>query len=299
VPTSRISPVYAHTHNALLSFLREKLPPGDPLPVQAELAVISGASRTTIHRILRSLKKSGLLEGAGGGMRLARRPLNKDFLPQPQLLSRREHVEKSLMNMLIEGRLRPGERFSELALARQHDVTTGTIREALLRLSHLGVLHKSERKQWTVARIDAEMINELMDVRILIETYALKNYFRKGEPAQRVEFLRIQAETQQLADAAQADREKFFQLDTQLHNAILESAHNRYLTSNFQFTSFPIQIQFLHHDFDGTLQRIGLNEHLARLAAISAGDRARSLELLEDHLETARQTLLKFESHAP
>ena len=79
---------------------------------------------------------------------------------QPRNLSRREAVEQSLMQMLVQGRLRPGERFSELALARQHKVTTVTIREALLRLASLGVFTKVVRKQGEVTRIDAAAIKK-------------------------------------------------------------------------------------------------------------------------------------------
>src|SRR5688572_4997055 len=123
MPVARLSPLYAHTHNSLLDLFRAEVAPEDRLPAQAELAQRSGASRTTVHRILRSLKKTGVVEEGDDGMRLARRPTQKDFLPQPRALSRREEVERSLIQMLIQGRLKPGERFSELALARQHDVT--------------------------------------------------------------------------------------------------------------------------------------------------------------------------------
>jgi GntR family transcriptional regulator, transcriptional activator for L-galactonate catabolism len=295
MPRSRVSPVYAHTHNALLDLFRVDLRPEERLPVQAELAAKSGASRTTVHRILRSLKRAGVVSESADGMRLSRRPAQKDFLPQPRTLSRREEVEQSLMQMLVQGRLKPGERFSELALARQHNVTTGTIREALLRLAGLGVFTKSVRKQWEVSRIDSGIINELIDVRILIETYALRRYFVRGAPL-REKFKVICEDTRKLAQSAQPDKQEFFRLDADLHRTILESGHNRYLAEQFRFISFPIQIQFLHQGFDADFQRLGLGQHLAILEAIVAGKETEALKLLEHHLEEARRTLLKFEA---
>jgi DNA-binding GntR family transcriptional regulator len=295
VPPNPISPLYARTHNALLDFLRKDRTVDTLLPVQAELAEQFGASRTTVHRVLRSLKKTGLIDETADGIRLKRRPTQKDFLPQPRSLSRREEVEQSLIQMLVQGRLKPGERFSELALARQHEVTTGTVREALLRLAGLGVFKKSERKQWEVAKVDAEMINELADIRTLIELYALKRYFRR-RPRASERFVRIYEATRKLAASRESDREAFFRLDAELHRAILESGHNRYLADQFRFTSFPIQIQFLHSAFDAELQGIGLAQHLAILDAIVKGDEKEALRQLENHLEEARHTLLKFEA---
>ena len=295
MPPARVSPVYAHTHNALLDLFRAELGPEGLLPVQAELAERSGASRTTIHRILRSLKRAGIVNDAADGIRLSRRPTKKDFLPQPRNLSRREAVEQSLMHMLVQGRLRPGERFSELALARQHKVTTVTIREALLRLASLGVFNKVVRKQWEVTRIDAAAINELVDVRILIETYAMRRYFQRGAPL-RERFKVIYEETRKLAGTANPDRKEFFRLDADLHRTILESGQNRYLADQFRFTSFPIQIQFLHRGFDAKLQRLGLGQHLALLAAIVGDNEEEALAQLENHLGEARRTLLKFEA---
>ena len=288
-----ISPVYAHTQNALLDILTSELAPGDKVPVQHQLADRCGASRTTVYRILDSLKNSGLLAKAGGGMVLQRRPTRSDFLPQPRVLSRREAVEQSLTEMLLEGRLKPGERFAELTLARLLHVTTGTIREALLRLSRLGVFVKSARKQWSVTSIDAAMINELMDVRVLVETFAMRRYFRNPTPERHAVFAQILEATSRLAASPRPDRQAFFRLDRELHGAILASAANRYLAENFQFISFPIQIQLLHHRFDRELQDLGTAQHIDILRAITEGREREAMARVEKHLDLARDTLLR------
>jgi DNA-binding GntR family transcriptional regulator len=289
--SGRPSPVYARAHNRLLLLLSQEIPLGGRLPVQTKLAERCGASRTTIHHLLGNLQKLGLVS-AERNLRLLRLPLKKDFLPEPRILSRREEVEQAIMTMLVEGRLKPGARFSELGLARTHGVTTGTIREALLRLARLGVFTKSDRKQWQVAKIDEAMLNEMMDLRGVYELFALTRYFqidRSPGP-----FVRLLAEMKKLARMDPIPRDAFFRLDRDLHRTILTAAQNRYLGANFQFLSFPLHFQLLHHGFGPKLLRKGLLEHLALLRAIVAGDRKRSLISLKKHLETARHTLLGF-----
>jgi GntR family transcriptional regulator, transcriptional activator for L-galactonate catabolism len=294
-----VSPLFAQTQNGLLELLRTELQLGDRLPTQTILATRFDAGRTTIHRILTVLKTSGVIGVAHRGcMVLKRYPTKTDFLPQPLVLSRREGVEQSLISMLVNGRLRPGERFSELALSHEHGVTTGTVREALLNLSRLGVFTKAARKQWTVAQIDGEMIKELMDIRILIESFALSCFFRRSSRPFEV-FLGIRLETQKLAQSPNPDRKTFFRLDDELHRAILACANNRYLTNNFQFISFPIQFQFSHYKFSSELQKLGVAQHLALLDAIIRDDEQASLLELRRHLETAQRTLLDLSSSSP
>jgi DNA-binding GntR family transcriptional regulator len=123
------SSLNSHAHNTLLAFFTAELKIGQRLPAQEDLARRCGASRTTIHRILEMLKKARLLRlKKHDGLFLARRPQRRDFLPQPNALSRREEVEQKLIDMLVRGQFHPGEFFSELALAKQCGVTTGTVR---------------------------------------------------------------------------------------------------------------------------------------------------------------------------
>jgi DNA-binding GntR family transcriptional regulator len=285
-------PLYAHVHNALLSYLRSELKIGDRLPIQSELSRLCGAKRTTMHRVLGTMRKHKLLERDGGRFRLTRQPLKGDFLPCPSALSRRESVEQSLLAMLVNGDLRSGQRFSELSLARKLSVTTVTIREALLRLSKIGILSKSERQQWSVVKMDEKFVNDFMDIRVLVESFALERYFR-GDHAQRQKFERIFQETKTLSNAARIDRGEFFRLDRELHETILQGADNRCLLEHFLYASFPIQLQYLHRELNQAFLRNALSEHLSILRAIHRHDARAALNCLSKHLVVSRKTLLK------
>ena len=214
-------------------------------------------------------------------------------MPEPKSLSRRDSVEQDIIKKLLTGELKPGDRFSELSLARAQRVTTGTIREALLRLSGLGIFMKPVRKQWQVTQIDVPMFNELMDLRVLLESFALSRYFQQKNRS-REPFSGLLIEMKRLARNKRALRNDFFRLDRELHRAILEAGGNRYLAEHFQFISFPIQIQFLHRSFSPNLLQLGLAQHLALLEAIVEDKEENALVQLEIHLQSARQVLLSF-----
>lgn len=292
--------LYAHTHNSLLSYLSRELKVGERLPSQADLSDICEVSVTTIHRILRTLKKGDLFCGNGEGLELRRIPKKKDYLPEPQALSRRDEVEQSLVEMVINGKFKAGQSFSELSLAREHDVTTGTIREVLLSLTRLGIFTKQARKQWRMIEVDDKIVNELMDLRILMESFALRRFFSlPRNPAVAGEFRRIYHETLRASRRKNADAEDFVRLDRELHQTILTGADNRYLKEYSQYISFPIQFQFLRHAFNEKLINFGTADHLRILRAINAQEAKKAVERLEEHLEHARETLLGLALRAP
>jgi DNA-binding GntR family transcriptional regulator len=290
------SPLYTHAQNALLNILRAEIPVNEPLPIQEDLAKRLNTSRTTVHRILKAFKRSGLLKNQKGSFVMKRLVFKKDYLPEPAALTRREMVERSLIEKLVRQDLRPGDRFSELALAREYEVTTVTIREALLSLSHLGVFSKTARKQWTVVAIDAQMINELMDLRILLETFALGRYFQKPSPM-REAFIQIRKKMQECAAIINQQPfvapKDFLDLDKEFHNLILGAGRNRYLVEEMEFIYFPMHSQFVRHNEWGQERfKLAATEHITILDAVIAGDKAEAVNQLQAHLEHSRQRWL-------
>jgi DNA-binding GntR family transcriptional regulator len=290
------SPLFTHAQNALLDILRAEVSLKEPLPTQEQLAKRIDTSRTTVHRILKAFKKGGLLKVHEGSLVLKRLILKKDYLPEPAALTRREFVERSLIEKLVRQQLRPGDRFSELALAREYKVTTVTIREALLSLAHLGIFSKVARKQWTVVAIDGQMISELMDLRILLETFALGRYFQSPSPM-REAFILIREKMQDCAARINQQPfvapKDFLALDKEFHNLILGSGRNRYLVEEMQFIYFPMHSQFIRQrEWEPERFRLAITEHTAILDAIITGDKTEALSKLQTHLEHSRQRWL-------
>jgi DNA-binding GntR family transcriptional regulator len=285
-----MTPLCAHTQNAILRILRDEFVVGQPLLARNALAKRCGTSRTTIHRVLADLVTDGLLKNADGILSLQRNPADDDFLPEPENLSRVDEVEGRIMEKLAAGGLRPGMQFSELELAREFGVTTVTIREALLRLVRLGAFKKPARKQWQVVRIDRRMLDELMDLRVLHETYALERCFR--DLTSHSPFFRKQLEdTKALASSLQPDGQLFLALDDEFHRQIIIRSGNRYLIEGFEFVSFLIRLQFFQQHLPAIASMRAVNEHVGMLEAIVAGDLPAALSRLRLHLDAARDIL--------
>jgi len=79
-----------------------------------------------------------------------------------------------LREMVVAGRLRSGERLNEVALAGALGISRGPLREAIARLTSEGLLTSVTNRGSYVRVFTDEQLRELYEVRIALETHALR-----------------------------------------------------------------------------------------------------------------------------
>ena len=82
---------------------------------------------------------------------------------------------------IFEFRLIPGERFTEGEIAARMNVSRTPVREALYRLQQEGYLEVLFRAGWRVRPLDFAQLDELYDVRIVLELAAVKKLTEQPE----------------------------------------------------------------------------------------------------------------------
>jgi DNA-binding GntR family transcriptional regulator len=86
--------------------------------------------------------------------------------------TRREEVAEAIRRGLLTGELTPGQRIKEVELAATLNVSRPTLREALHELIHEGALVQEPYKGIRVAQISPEVVLDLAEVRVSLETVA-------------------------------------------------------------------------------------------------------------------------------
>ena len=81
---------------------------------------------------------------------------------------------------IFDFRLMPGTRFSENQVARRARVSRTPVREALFRLEREGYLEVHSKSGWSVRPLDFEQIDQLYDVRIVLESAAVRRLCAGG-----------------------------------------------------------------------------------------------------------------------
>ena len=88
---------------------------------------------------------------------------------------------QALRRDIIFGRLAPGERLRLEPLKKRYDVSVTTLREVLNRLVSEGFVVAEGQRGFEVAPVSDANLQELAELRILLESHALAESFRAGD----------------------------------------------------------------------------------------------------------------------
>ena len=200
----------------------------------------------------------------------------------PQLLKSRLYGQ--LLVDIIIGRLAPGERLDEQALAQRYDGGLAGIREALARLALEGLVLRRARVGTMVAPLNLTEARDAFAARALVEVECASLAARHANDADiRVIFETLDAGEQAIA---KHDARALAAMDEAFHVAVAQASHNRVLAK---------MVMSLHHQtarfWLTTMREPSLAESRAALAqhrvlaeAIAAHDVARAEAAMREAL---------------
>jgi DNA-binding GntR family transcriptional regulator len=84
---------------------------------------------------------------------------------------------------LLNGRFEPGQRLKLVSLGERFDVSLSVVREALTRLAEQGLVVANPQRGFSVRSLSVEDLADLTQVRVQIETLALRQSFERGDLA--------------------------------------------------------------------------------------------------------------------
>ncbi len=291
---SRPNNVFKSATNRFMDLLAAADPGGD-LASEAELTRALDASRTTVRRVLRHAVATGVLCESEGVRHKARPPTHADYFDDSQISSRPQIIERTLMAMILDGRLCPGERLSEADLARCAGVSTAAVREFLIDFSRFGLVRKRPHGGWTLNGFDVAYADELAEIRQLFELSAMDRLAERGlSPDDRTDLDRLIAGHQRLQKTLASDYMQFPSLDQEFHAWIISHLRNRFAEHYLSV----ISIVFIYHyqwrrNEERHLNAVALAEHLAILNELRAERFVPARAALVRHLTTSRAAMLR------
>jgi len=203
-------------------------------------------------------------------------------------------VYASIKQDIFEFRLLPGQRFTEAEVAARTKVSRTPVREALHKLEREGYLKVSSRNGWNVKPFDFEFYNHLYDLRMILETTAVKRICAM-QPLP--DFAELQAAWLVPVKKRVKDGWDAAQLDEQFHESLVRAAGNPEISRVYHDVSERIRIirrlDFTHTD------RIAATyeEHAKILSAVLARRADHAILLLKSHIETSQTEVRKITLH--
>lgn len=175
---------------------------------------------------------------------------------------------------------------SENTIAEASGTSRVPVREALLRLEVSGLVRRIPHKGAFVPALTAQDIEAMMEVRQVIEDWAIRKVTAAGLPAGELEELLAQQ------TAALEDPVAFIECDTRFHQYIVAAAGNPVLEDLYvsqRFKQLRMGVRAIL-DSQGRSDHV-VAEHRSIVGAIRSGDPDRAAAAVRGHLDTTLAVL--------
>lgn len=203
-----------------------------------------------------------------------------------------EQAYTQLRDDIVEGRLAPGEKLRVEHLKERYSVSAGTLREAITRLASDALVATEGQRGFRVAPIAPEELEDITQLRVQLETGALRLSIRSGGAPWRQAVEEAWQALSAEEPIAPGRRRLWEQLNLRFHEALL-SGHDspwtlrvlRLLSRHSErYRSYAIQLP-------GSIRNVH-DEHAEIFTYAMAGQEARAALALEAHIRATPDLLI-------
>lgn len=209
-------------------------------------------------------------------------------IEQPLSLTRLAY--QRLRDSILSGQLRPGGIYNEMSLAQEMGVSRTPVREALLELSSQGLVTFLPRKGVQVNYFGDHDVEEVFELRTLIELAAIDKAVAKAGAA---DLKKLDAVYRQSRSAAEKkDLESFLQADRLFHSQLVEISGNARMHAILANLRDLIHVMSLEAVTRPERMDEVVNEHTDIMESLLARDSARAREAVSLHLDLSKRAVL-------
>lgn len=203
--------------------------------------------------------------------------------------SLREQITEALRGAVITGAMAAGELYSVPTLAERFGVSATPVREAILDLVSEGLIEAVRNKGFRVTELDDATLDDMAEVRSLIEVPTVARLARHYTDAWAGEFRELRAIARRITVFAEtADLIPYVEADRRFHLGLLALAGNRELVAVVASLRARSRLYGLSElAASGQLARSAA-EHEQLLDLIAAGDAEASADLMRAHIGHVR-----------
>jgi DNA-binding GntR family transcriptional regulator len=194
----------------------------------------------------------------------------------------RQSVYEALVELVVEGRLRPGQHLVETELARQLGVSRQPVREALHRLEAEGWVDLRPNQGAFVHVPTDEEVDQLLDVRELLEVETARLAAATGGHVARLRLICHEGE----AAVEAGDTGRFVAVNTEFHAELARMAGNAVLAELAEIVGR--RVRWYYRQVAPARGHESCAEHRDMVEAIEAGDAERATAIARKHTERTR-----------
>ncbi|MEM7601411.1 MAG: GntR family transcriptional regulator [Verrucomicrobiota bacterium] len=215
-------------------------------------------------------------------------PATADPSPTRKTLANRAGVVRGVLEELIWGRWRGGDRLTEAEACNRFQVSRTPVREAIFELQGLGLLELKRNCGAVFLPFGPEELGHLYQVRAILETEAAR-LAAPLIPAESIESLHQQFRSIQRSGGVDPD----WQHDRDLHHAIAIASGNPRLSVEIERYGNLVQaIRQIVGETAVEIHTTTADEHLAIVEALQSRKAKQAAEAMATHLQQASESAM-------
>lgn len=140
-----------------------------------------------------------------------------------------EQLVKALADLIVQGKLSPGEKLDEVGLASRFEVSRTPVREALRQLCAMGLVERPPNKSAVVSTVSDSFLTSMFEAMAELESICARLSAERMTIQERLELQDIHVASAQIIK--KRDTEKYAAFNIDFHNRLYQGARNAHIQS--------------------------------------------------------------------
>ena len=206
-----------------------------------------------------------------------------------------DQTYKVLQDQILRRTLEPGEKISVDEVAHALGVSRTPVTDALKRLAGEGLVEIRPRIGTFVSELTARDVEELFDIRLVIELFAADRVIEFAQTAEFLELIQqpLSAMRTAMVDDEYGDYEAFIEGDRKLHFILVSMTENQRLMQIYSGLNVHMHVARAHYLNRVENARQAHQEHEAIVAAFKVADPKLVRSELSNHITNVKTRILE------
>ena len=199
----------------------------------------------------------------------------------------RDMVFDVLMSAIMQGQLSPGERLLEVQLADEMGVSRTPVREAIRRLELEGFVVMVPRKGAYVAGLSINDVEEVYEIRTVLETLAVRLAAQRMQPADYAQLDDLSEKMR--ATWQEGNVDNWVSLDASFHELLYKFSRNERLVAMMNNIMEQLSRYRIISLANVEVRHNSLSEHQELIEALKRRDSEAAATAVAMHIENTKQ----------
>ena len=206
----------------------------------------------------------------------------------------REKISTSIRDLIIEGKLKPGERLTEPEISASLGISRTPLREAFLQLESEGFVQVLPRKGAIVTDINIQDAQEIYIIKASLEALATRLACPLIQEETFDALIKLNQQMEKISCSENKNYRRFLDLNARFHQTIYENSNNNKLIKLINtLRNQTLRYNYIYLSLLSHLAE-SVKEHYEIIDAIKAKDLDKVELLIKSHGENARIALYEF-----